>query len=106
MVPLNYLSNFWRTIEMSITNCEINLDLNCSKNCAIVANNANQATTCPITDKKPFVPVVNLSNQDNTKLLEQLKSGFKRTINWNKYQPTKSIERLNQYLDYLIDPSF
>ena len=46
----------------------------------------NQGTTFTITDTKLYVPVVTLSTQDNAKLLEQLKSGFKRTINWNKYQ--------------------
>ena len=44
-----------------------------------------QEPTFTITDTKPYVPVVTLSNQDNAKLLEQLKSGFKRTTNWNKY---------------------
>ena len=39
-------------------------------------------------------------------MLEQLKSGFKRTINWNKHQTKVSTERINQYLDFLIDPSF
>ena len=53
---------------------------------------------------KLYVPVI--STPDNAKLLEQLKPGFKRTINWNKYQSNVSIERQNQYLDYLIDPSF
>ena len=67
---------------------------------------ANQAATFSITDKKLYVPVVTLSTQDNTKLLEQLKSGLKRTINWNKYQSKMSTERKKQYLDYLIDPSF
>ena len=47
-----------------------------------------------------------LSNQDNAKLLQQLKSGFKNTINWNKYQSKVSPERQNQYLDFLIDPCF
>ena len=89
MVPLKYLSNFWRTLERSSINCEINLeiklDLNWSKNRVIVANNANQDTRFSITDTKFYVPVVTLSIEDNTKLLEQIKSGFKRKINWNKY---------------------
>ena len=59
-----------------------------------------------ITDTKIYVPVLTISTQDNAKLLEQLRSGFKRTINWNKYQPKISTERQNQYLDFLIDPSF
>ena len=69
----------------------------------MVANLAAPATTFPITDTKLFAPVV---TQDNTKLLEQLKCGFKRTVNWNKYQSKISTETKNQYLDYLIDPRF
>ena len=84
---------------MPLINCEINLDL-------ILTNVAAQATTFSITDTKLFVPVVTLSTQDNAKVLEQLKSSFKRTINWKKYQSKVSTERQNQYLDYLIDPSF
>ena len=52
----------------------------------MATNLVAQATTISITDTKLYVPVVTLSVQDNTKLLEQLKSDFKRTINWNKYQ--------------------
>ena len=66
----------------------------------------NQAATFSITNAKPYVPVVTLSTQDNAKRLEQLKSDFKRTINWNEYQAKVSTERVNQHLDYLIDPSF
>ena len=107
MVPLKYLSNLWRILEMPLTNCEINLDLNWFENCVIVATNvAAQATTFSITDTKLYVPVETLSTQDNVKLLEQLKSVFKRTINWNKYQPKVSTEKINQYLDFLIDQSF
>ena len=73
----------------------------------IVATNVGaQATLFPITDTKLYVPVLTLSTQDNAKLLEQLKSGFKRTINWNNYQTKISTKRQNQYLDFLIDPSF
>ena len=67
---------------------------------------ADQGATFYITDAKLYVPVVTLSTQDNAKLPEQLKSGFKRTINWNKYQWKRSTERQNQYLAYLIDPIF
>ena len=56
---------------------------------------ANQAATFSITDIKPYVPVVTLSTQYNTKLLEKLKSGLKRTFNWNKYQSKMSTERKN-----------
>ena len=107
MPSLKYRSNFWRTLEMPLVNFEINLDLNWSKKCAIVATAAaNQGTTFPIKDTKLYVPVVTLSTQGNAKLLEQLKSGFNRTINLNKYQSKISTERPNQYLYYLSDPSF
>ena len=86
IVPLKYLSNFWRTLEMPLINCEVNLILTWSANCDIVSTYvANQIATFAITDTKLYVPVVTLSTQHNTKLLEQLKSGFKRVINWNKY---------------------
>ena len=105
MLLLKYLNNFWRTLEMPLINWEITLDLNWHEN--IAANNvAAQATTFPMTDTKIYVPVVTLLTQDYVKLLEQLKSGFKKTINWNKYQPQVSPERQNQYLDFLVDPSF
>ena len=83
MVPLKYLSNFWRTLEMPLINCEVNLILTWSSTCVIT--NSNGAGTFEITDTKLYVHVVTLSTQENTKLFQQLKSGFKRVINWNKY---------------------
>ena len=71
MVPLKYLSNFWRALEMPLINYEINLILTWSTNCVIVASNiANQNATFSITDTKLYVPVVTLSTQDNAKLLQ------------------------------------
>ena len=71
IVPLKYVSNFRRTLEMRLINCEITLDLNWSENCVIVtANVAAQVTTCSLADTKLDVPVVTLSTQDNAKLLE------------------------------------
>ena len=85
MVPLKFLSNFWRTLEIPSVDSEINLDLKLSKSCVKVSTNiAAQATTFSITDTNLYEPVATLSTQENTKLLEQLKSGFKRTIMWNK----------------------
>ena len=84
MLPLNYLSNFWRTLKMPLINCKFNLMLTWSVNCFLVAWTAtNQVLKFEITDTKLFVPVVTLSTQDNAKLLEWLKSGFKITVNWN-----------------------
>ena len=65
-----------------------------------------KATTFAITDKKLYVSPVTLSTQDNAKLLEQLKSGFNRTINWNKYDPKLSVQAPKPYLDFLINSSF
>ena len=106
MVPLKHLSNFWKTFEMSLINCLINLVLTCSASYVISNAAANQATSFAITDTKLYVPVITLSTDDNEKLLQQLKSGFNRTVNWNKYQSKVTIQAPNQYLDYLIDPSF
>ena len=72
MVVLKYLSKFWRTLEMPLINCEINLNLNWSKKRVISAPAvANQGATFSITDTKLYVPVVILSTQDNAKLIEQ-----------------------------------
>ena len=66
-VPLKYVSNFWRTIEMPLINCEINLQLKWSPTCFIT--NSTGTGTFKITDTKLYVPVATLSTQDNTKLL-------------------------------------
>ena len=68
---------------------------------------ANQATTFAITDTKLFVPVVTLWTQDNAKLLQQIKSGFKCTFNWYKYHSKITpLNAVNPHLDHFIDPSF
>ena len=104
IVPLKYLSNYWRFLELPLINCEITLILTWSANCIIVAS--NDAITFAITDTKLYVPVVTLSTQDNAKLLQQLKSGFKRVINWNKYLSKPDLLAQNPNLNYLIEPSF
>ena len=88
---------------MPLINYEIIFILIWSENC--VMSSANRETKFKITDTKLYVPVVTLTTQDNVKLLQQLKSGFKRTTTWKKYQPKVSPEALNLYLDFLIDPS-
>ena len=90
MIPFKHVSIFWRTFEMSLINCETNFDLNWSS--VIVANNADEATTFSIVVVFEFefylvwisilsTSVVTSSTQDNVKLLEQLKSGFKGVTN-------------------------
>ena len=104
MVPLKYLSNFWRTLEMPLINCEVNLILTWSSTCVITDTNA--AGTFAITDTKLYVPVVTLSTQENTKFLQEIKSSFKRVINWNKYLSKPESFRRNANLNYLVEPSF
>ena len=85
-------------------NCEVNLILTWSSTCFIT--NFTGAGTFEITDTKLYVPVVTLSTKENAKLLQQLKSGFKRAINWNKYLSNPELLRQNPNLNYLIEPSF
>ena len=104
MVPLKNLSNFWRTVEMPLVNCEINLILTWSSTCVIT--NSTGAGTFAINDTKLYVPVVTLSTQDNAKLLQQLKSGFKRVVNWNKYLSKPELFAQNPNLNHFVEPSF
>ena len=107
MVPLKYLSNFWRTLEMPLINCEVNLILTWSSTCVLSATTIpNQNATFTITDTKLYVPVVTLLTQENTKFLQQLNSGFKRVINWNKYLSKPELLAQNPNLNHLVEPSF
>ena len=83
IVPLKYLSNYWRTPGIPPINCKVNLILTWSKDCVII--NSTGEGKFKITETKFYIPVVVLSTQDSAKLLQQLKLGFKRTVNWNKY---------------------
>ena len=83
---------------MPLINCEVNLILTWSSICVIT--NSTGAGSFEITDTKLYVPVATLSTQDNAKSLQQLKSGFKRTIDWNKYQSDPKTYTQNQYLNW------
>ena len=89
---------------MPLINCEVNLILTQSKDCAIT--NSTGERKFAITETKFYVPVVTLSTKDNENLLQQLKSGFKKTISWNKYESSIKTIAQNRYLNYLINPSF
>ena len=90
---------------MSLINCEINLILAWSTNCVIIYTNVvMQNRTFDITEIKLYMPVVTLSTQNNTKLLPQFKSGFKRTINLSKY--LSKPELLTQTWIRLVEISF
>ena len=104
MVPLKYLSNYWRTLEMPLINCEVNLILAWSADCVMIyANVENQVPTFAITEANLYVPVV--STQDNVKLLTQLKSDFKRAISWNKYLSKPELLAQNLDSNHLVEPS-
>ena len=122
-IPLKYLGNIWRSLDIPLINCEITLILSWYKECVLVGkalrnapnpqpNSTIAATESPtsakfeITDCKLYVPVVTLSAESDNKLLEQLKSGFRRTIKWNKCMPQMSNQTKNKNLNYLIDPTF
>ena len=94
-LPLKYLGKFWRALNMSLISCELSSELKWDKNCVITSqeigvnlDGGNTAAptdaTLSINDCKLYVPVVTLSKNDETKLLTNLKSGFKREIIWNK----------------------
>ena len=92
---------------MSLINSEVDLILTLAASCVIVSTNvANQNATFAITDIKLYLPVVTLSTQDKAKLLQQLKSGFKRVINWNKYLSKPELLEQNPSLNHLVKPSF
>ena len=89
---------------MPLINCEVNLILTWPSTCVI--SYATGKTKFKIKDTKLYVSVVTLSIQDNAKLLQELKSGFKRTINWKKYQSNIKTYTQNRYLNHLVDPSY
>ena len=122
VVPLKHLSNFWRSLNIPLINCEVELILTWFKNCVLINKSTRDAdynanpivyeidnpenAIFQITDTKLYVPVVTLSKENDIKLLEQLKSGFKRTIKWNKCRSKMTIQPQNNDLNYLIDPIF
>ena len=116
VILLKHLSNFWRALNISLNNCEVELILTWSNKCVLadmtVNAGVNPAIVAPsgatfkMTDTKLYVPVVTLSKENDTKLLEQLKLGFKRSIKWNKCRSQITIQPQNNNLNYLIDPTF
>ena len=120
VIPLKHLRNIWRTLNKSLINCEIELVLTWSKNSASADvtvraagnNNDPPAIVAPtglefqVTSTKLYVPVVTLSKENNKKILEQLKSGFKRSVKWNKYRSQMTTQSNNNNLNHLIDPTF
>ena len=116
-IPLKYLGNFWRALNIPLISCEVSLELKWDKNCVITSleqrdigggnrDNASTGATLAINDWKLYVPAVTLSKDDEIKLLTNLKSGLKREIIWNKYRSQMTTEAFNNNLNILIDPTF
>ena len=116
-IPLKYLGNFWRALNIPLISCEVSLELKWDKNCVITSleqrdigggnrDNAPTSATLAINDCKLYVPAVTLSKDDEIKLLTNLKSGFKRETIWNKYRSQMTTEAINNNLNILMDPTF
>ena len=113
VVPLKYLSNFFRSLEMPLINCKINLELNWSQNCVLATHAGDDggnaaATTFTITEARLYVPIVTLSSKDTSHLSKLLSKGFKRSVFWNKYH-VKDTERTvanGDTIRILVDASF
>ena len=106
VVPLKYLSNFFRSLKMPLINCKVKLNLTWKKEC-VLSTNADNAVFI-INDIKLYVPVVTLSKEDNKDFVEQQNKGFQRTIYWNEYK-TKEINEdadANVFKYINLDPSF
>ena len=99
VVPLKYLSNFWRSLEMPSINCKVYLELNWIEDC--ILSSARNSAKFAITDTKLHVPIVTLSTKDSANMTQQLNEGFKRCVYWDSYEtrPAKVIkkEKINIY---------
>ena len=91
VIPLKYLSNFWRSLEKPLVNCKIYLELNLIEDC--ILSSAGNSAQFAIPDAKLLVPIVTLSTKDSVNL--QLNEGFKRSVNRNSYETklAKVIEK-------------
>ena len=106
VVPLKYLSNFFRSLEMPLINCKIKLNLTWEKEC-VLSTDAGEAVFI-INDTKMYVPIVTLSKEDNKDFIEQQNKGFQRSIYWSEYR-TKQINEdadANVFKYINLDPSF
>ena len=93
VVSLKYLSNFWRSSEMSLINCKVYLELNWIEDW--ILSSAGNTAKLVITDAQLHVPIATLSTKDSTNLAKQLNEGFKISVYWNSYEtkPAKVIEK-------------
>ena len=92
VVPLKYLSNFFRSLEMPFINCKIKLNLTWKKE-YVLSTGVGEAVFI-INDTKLYVPVVTLSKEDNKDFIEQQNKGFERSIYWNEYKAKEKVNML------------
>ena len=106
VVPLKYLNNFFRSLEMPLINCKIKLNLTWKKECVLLTG-VGEAVFI-ITDTKLYVPVVTLSKEGNKDFIEQQNKGFQRSIYWNEYKAKEINEDgdANVFKYINLDPSF
>ena len=106
VVPLKYLSNFFRSLEMPLINCKIKSNLTWKKECVLSTEAGNAVFI--IKDTKLYVPVVTLSKEDNKDFIEQQNKGFQRSIYWNEYKTKELTEDADanaaKYIN--LNPSF
>ena len=116
-IPLKYLVNFWRALNIPLISCEVSLELKWNKNCVITSLKERQVDADPpvvrdgapptgatlaINDCKLYIPIVTLSKDDEIKLLTNLKSGFTKELEWNKNRSQMTTEAINNNLNILI----
>ena len=112
VVPLKYLSNFFRSLEIPLINCKIKLNLTWKKECVLSTDNdvadAPNSPVFIINDTKLYVPVVTLSKEDSKDFIDQQNKGFQRSIYWNEYKTKEQNEDAdNNVFKYInLDPSF
>ena len=124
VVPLKYLSNFWRSLDLALINCEIERNFSWSRYYIIYkisitfeavpninpvgyrVTSQTTSATFQINNAKFYVPVVTLFTNDTIKFLENMKQRFKRTTSWNKCRSEITTQTKNNNSDYLIDPTF
>ena len=114
VVPLKYLSNFFRSLEMPLINCKIKLNLTWKKECVlstdnhVAAPNLHNNPVSIINDTKLYVPVVTLSKEDNKDFIDHQNKGFQRSVYWNEYKTKEQNEDAdaNVFKHISLDPSF
>ena len=117
-MPLKYLSNFWRLLEISLVNCKIALKLKWTKYCVLSTagadnvdgsddDNANGNNIIfTVKDTKLYVPVVTLSARDNPKLSKLLSKGFERSVYWNEYKTKSENKNTKSEYRYFLKSNF